>query len=57
MGGARMASCAIKYSETIVGIGNNSYPLRTDITIDLRVWTIGEVQRINGQLPLDPAWY
>lgn len=73
LGGDKEMSCRIKgvdikHSDTIVSPCNGgvinpklAYPLRTDITVDLRIWTKGgpqKTQNLEG-LELDevPEWY
>lgn len=65
----RLRSVDVKHGETLVGSGNNIFPLRTDVTVDLRLWTTGvpeyseefkEVQNVEGMLS-EPSpedlWY
>lgn len=72
-GGTRAATCRfkgidVKHSETIVapvGFPERAYPLRTDVTLDLRLWAQGA--DVDGKQPtqnlsgLDkntlPGWY
>ena len=37
----RIVNVGVKYSDTIVGVGDNAFPLRTDLTLDVRMWTAG----------------
>lgn len=37
----RLVDIGVKYGETIVGSGDDAYYLRTDITLDIRLWTKG----------------
>jgi len=65
----RLRSTDVKHGDTLVGIDENIYPLRTDITLDLRLWTTGipdfeddfkSIQDIDGLDPeptLDDGWY
>jgi hypothetical protein len=64
----RIRSIDVKHSDTIVvPCGDNgpqvqlAYPLRTDITVDLRIWTQGgpkATQELEGLLPDEtPDWY
>lgn len=65
----RIKSVDVKHSETLVGEPNNIFPLRTDIIVDLRMWTTGtteskrEVQAIQDFVGLssepkrEDLWY
>lgn len=63
---ARIKSIDVKHSDTIItsstGI-NNSFPLRTDITVELRLWTQGgpakeKTQKLEGLYDFaPPKWY
>ena len=62
----RIKSINVKHSDTIICPGNNinnSYPLKTDIIIDLRLWTKGGADKDQTQLleslrdKLNPEWY
>lgn len=68
IGGSNYMSCRIedidvKHGEAIVGNPLEAFPLRTDITIALRLWTNGESadsvpnQSLNELLPEDVEWY
>ena len=69
LGGDEPISCRIvdidvKPSDTIVGTGDDAYPLKTDIVIGLRLWTKGaaagaeKVQNINQLNDTEtPDWY
>jgi|CXWL01.1.fsa_nt_gi hypothetical protein len=65
----RLKSVDVKHGDTLVGTPGNIFPLRSDISVDIRLWTTGiyagqsssqGVQQING---LDPEpspkdlWY
>lgn len=58
----RIRSITVKHSDTIVGQGDNAYPLRTDITVDLRLWTkANQDGKHIPDIPLNnditPDWY
>lgn len=65
----RLKSVDVKHGETLVGTPGNVFPLRSDISVDIRLWTTGiyegqspsqGVQQINGLEP-EPSpkdlWY
>ena len=61
---ARMKSCDAKYSETMIYDGDHkkAYPLRTDVTCDLALWTQGTAASADQKLPrleqyLTAEWY
>jgi hypothetical protein len=68
-GGEKSMSCRIKsidvkHSETIVapnGDASKAYPLRTDVTVELRMWTKGgpqKTQDLEGlEIQEQPGWY
>tara|TARA_R110000751_G_scaffold37630_3_gene91038 strand:- start:528 stop:1145 length:618 start_codon:yes stop_codon:yes gene_type:complete len=35
----------------------SSFPLRTDITFDMRMWNIAETQDVEGVIEVEPEWY
>lgn len=37
----RLTNIGVKYSDTIVGVGGEAHFLRTDLTLDIRLWTKG----------------
>jgi len=37
----RFIATNVKYSDTLVGNGNDAFPLRTDVTLSLALWTRG----------------
>lgn len=41
----RLTNVNVKHGETLVGTPNNIFPLRSDISVDLRLWTTGAVKR------------
>lgn len=60
----RIKSIDVKHSETVVAPCSNvdlAYPLRTDIALELRLWTKGggqQTQNLAGLQPDEkPAWY
>ena len=66
----RLVNVGVKYSDTIVGSGKNAFPLRTDLTLDIRLWTEGSVAPDGYSRPKDavveipglksaeePLWY
>lgn len=56
----RMRSCDVKYSETMIMEGDSSsaWPLKTDITLDLCVWTKDGNQSLEGlKDTVPPDWY
>lgn len=63
----RIKSVDVKYSDNLIGPPNRVFPLRTDITVDLRLWTEETVSPGSGadviDLPLsdhpsfDDYWY
>ena len=67
IGGTKEISCRIKsvnvkHSDTIVGEAAIAYPLRTDVTIDIRIWTSADEdgKLVNlGALNdnIDADWY
>jgi hypothetical protein len=68
IGGPKAISCritniSVKYGETLVGNSKNAFPLRTDLTLDVRIWTSGATAyealvKVDGlKLLEDPAWY
>jgi hypothetical protein len=62
---ARIKSIDVKHGDTIIcppGEPEQSFPLRTDITIDLRLWTKGGDEEATQDLAdlkekLTPEWY
>lgn len=38
---ARLTNIGVKYGDAIVGTGDDAFPLRTDLTLDIRIWTMG----------------
>jgi len=68
-GGANEMSCRIrgvdvKHSDSIVvpdGVVSDAYALRSDVTIDLRIWSKGGIQKIQDVPGLrtaqPPDWY
>ena len=63
----RLTNIGVKYSDTIVGDSKNAYPLRTDLTLDIRIWTkgTGKLDKKEEAVQLlrnlkdgeDPEWY
>lgn len=57
----RMKSCDVKYSETMIfqNDPNKAFPLRTDITCDLAVWTqsTGDQKLERLEKDVTPSWY
>lgn len=67
----RMKSVNIKHGETIVGtprlVTSGVFPLRTDVTIDLRLWTTGttsdeanqiqEIQGLKNNPSIESLWF
>ena len=62
---ARIKSIDVKHGDTIIipgGDAKKAFPLRTDITIDLRLWTMGseeeKIQELEGLKPhAKPEWF
>lgn len=58
---ARLKSCDVKYSETMIVENsgfNTAWPLRTDIILDLALWTKDGNQDLEPLLPeITPDWY
>lgn len=61
---SRIKGVSVKHSETIIVPGGNvnrAYPLRTDVTVDLRLWTKGgplATQDLPDLVTVeDPNWY
>lgn len=61
---AYLKSVDVKYGETMLGAGNQAYPLRTDITAEVRLWSkadidkeqqVVDVKGLAEALPVD--WY
>lgn len=44
---ARIKAVNVKHSETLIGPSDRAYPLRTDITLDMALWTRGATVK-NG---------
>lgn len=36
---ARINSVDVKHGDTLIGVGDTAFPLRTDVALDLRLWT------------------
>ena len=68
----RIVSTSIKHSETVVvpcketkSASSLAYPLRTDVTVDLRIWSLGGppeekgiFQNVPGVITPEPVnWY
>lgn len=63
----RLTNIGVKYGDTIVGQMDSAFPLRTDLTLDVRLWTKGaagadgtveKVQNIPGLRDFEnPEWY
>lgn len=54
----RLKSCDVKYSDTMIGIGDKAFPLRTDITLSLATWTQESNQALSAlREKLTPDWY
>lgn len=58
----RVTDISVKHSETLVGTGKNIYPLRTDVAVELRLWTKGgsgeKLQNIPALADKEKAeWY
>lgn len=66
----RIKSVNVKHSENLVGEPGLVYPLRTDITVDLRLWTTGQprddnntqqtvqaIPELSGQPVFSDLWY
>lgn len=60
----RLSDVNVKHGETIVGEGDDAFPMVTDVTLDVRLWSKGggdasgevqKVQALKGTIPLD--WY
>ncbi len=54
----RTGKCDVKYSETLIGSGDDAWPLKTDITLDLATWTQEGNQALTILAPyLTTDWY
>lgn len=58
----RITNVGVKYGDTLVGSGSEAFPLRTDLTLDLRMWTQGSckdpVQKVQNLKNCETAdWY
>lgn len=54
----RLKNVDVKYSETMIGIKDDAFPYRSDITLDLSTWTketSGGLEGLPATLPVE--WY
>lgn len=57
---ARIRSIDVKHGDTMIippGKPENAFPLRTDVTIDLRLWNKAETFAFTGLIDITPEWY
>ena len=58
---ARIVNVDVKHGEAIVGDGDGAYPLVTDVSLDVRIWSQGGkdpnqiIQKLKSEIPQD--WY